>query len=309
MDGLKEVPKTFIEIIPIFDGDVRKLQMFLKKVQYMLDTFKGDQKQNEYLYHIITSRLSIEVAALVAEHNNINTWQELKELLIRNYGDPRTEDSILLELDSLKINKEENYVEFCHRLKKIQSSLLLKLNETINEEAVRIAKQEIYKKTALKIFIYNMPVHLMRLLRLKNVNTLEDALKIVLEEQNFQIVYDKKNPTRYPVNRFNYNGYDRQQQENFQKQNSNYQNARSSNYHSIQQQSMQNNNQQNRRFFNTQRIPSASRSGLNKDFASNTNTGHRVNYTSGNIQGESNLQNDFSAEENFHIQASDHWNG
>ncbi|CAH0405393.1 unnamed protein product [Chilo suppressalis] len=55
------------------------------------------------------------------------------------------------------------------------------------------AKQEIYTHVSLNVFLYNLPAYLVRLVRLRNGPTLEDALKIVLKEQNFQTVYDYKN--------------------------------------------------------------------------------------------------------------------
>lgn len=56
--------------------------------------------------------------------------------------------------------------------------------------------------------------------------------------------------------------------------------------------------------FYTQQIPSSSWSGVNRDFASDANICHPVNYTSDNIKAESDLENDYNCDKNFQSQIS-----
>lgn len=200
MDTIVRVPQEMVNIIPSFNGDVRMLPLFIKKCEYILQTFQGESKQMEYLFHVITSRLSGEAAHLVGEREVIEDWNELKKILSEHFGDPRTEECIALELESAKINKGESYLEFCHRIQQIRSILFSKLSEN-RDDSLRQAKQHIYNHTSLNVFLYNLPSYLVRLVRLRNVSTLEDALKIVLEEQNFQTVYNSKNNDRNILNR------------------------------------------------------------------------------------------------------------
>lgn len=181
-----------VKIIPNFDGDTRLLPLFIKKCEYILHSFQGNQLQNEYLFHVITSRLSGEAANLVGERDHINTWDELKTLLGQHFGDPRSEECLAMELESLKLNRNESYQDLCHRIQHLRSVLFSKVSETIDDPNLRLAKQSIYNHSALNTFLYNLPAYLVRLVRLRNVTTLEDALKTVLEEQNFQSVYESK---------------------------------------------------------------------------------------------------------------------
>jgi hypothetical protein len=201
MEHITRVPQEFSNLIPTFNGDSRLLPLFIKKSEYILRSYQGDALQNEYLYHVVTSRLSGEAANLVGERDSISTWEELKELLCQHFGDPRTEDCIAMELESCKIVKGESYLDFCHRLQHIRSVLFSKLFDTIQNDNLRLAKQEIYNYTTFNVFLYNLPPFLVRLVRIRGVNTLEEALKIVLEEQNFQTVYDSKNHMRNNANR------------------------------------------------------------------------------------------------------------
>lgn len=201
MDAITRVPMEMVKMIPLFEGDARQLPLFIKKCEYILTTFNGNEAQMAYLFHVITSRLAGEAANLVGEREQIESWIELKQLLSQHFGDPRTEDCLAMELESIKINRGESYQDFCHRIQHIRSLLFAKLSETVNDLNFRIAKQHIYNNTSFKVFIYNIPAYLVRMVRLRNVTTLEGALKIVLEEQNFQTVYDSRNGqrgNRYP---------------------------------------------------------------------------------------------------------------
>lgn len=203
MENVTRVPQELVNIIPIFSGDTRMLPLFIKKCEYILSTFLGTAAQNEYLFHVVTSRLSGEAASLVGEREAIGTWDELKKLLNQHFGDPRTEDCLAMELESCRINKGESYLDFCHRIQRMRSVLFAKISETIIDESLRKAKQIIYSNRAMNVFLFNLPPFLVRLVRLRDVTTLEDALKIVLEEQNFQAVYESKTNDRRNFSRNN----------------------------------------------------------------------------------------------------------
>lgn len=203
MEGINRIPQELVNIIPVFNGDTRTLPLFIKKCEYILSTFRGGAVQNEYLFHVITSRLSGEAASLVGERDSIDSWDELKKLLNQHFGDPRTEDCLAMELESCKINKGESYLDLCHRIQHMRSILFAKIAETITDDSLRKAKQVIYNNRAMNVFLFNLPPFLVRLVRLRNVSTLEDALKIVLEEQNFQAVYSARTNDYRNSNRYN----------------------------------------------------------------------------------------------------------
>lgn len=208
MEGkIVTLPSEMVKIIPTFGGDARLLPLFIKKCEYIIDKFQGNELQNEYLFHVITSRLVGEAAALVGERDQIESWTELKSLLQEHFGDPRTEDCLVLELESTKIQMGENYEDFCHRIQHMRSVLIAKVNETTTDQSLRSSKHSIYTNTSLRVFLHNLPPYLVRLVRMRNVTSLEAALRIVLEEQNFQKVYASQN------NNFN------QYRPNFQKRN------------------------------------------------------------------------------------------
>ncbi|KAL0879654.1 hypothetical protein ABMA27_003369 [Loxostege sticticalis] len=121
-------------MIPLLEGDARQLPLFTKKIEYILNTFRGGAARNMYLFHVITSRLAEAAANLVGERDNIDTWQELKNLLNQHFGDPRTGECLLLKLEALTIQRGESYLDFCHRIQNLRSILIAKFNETKRRE-------------------------------------------------------------------------------------------------------------------------------------------------------------------------------
>lgn len=187
------IPREIVQIIPYFTGDKRQLNLFLRKCQYVIDSYSSvKEEQNVYVFNIITSRLTENAAALLSERDDILTWSALKALLIQHFGDPRSEACINIELESLKIKSGENYLDFCNRIQSVRSLLISKVNANV-ESDLKKAKLIIYDNTALNVFLYNLPENLVRIVRLKAPSTLEAALSVVLEEVNFMEQYNMRN--------------------------------------------------------------------------------------------------------------------
>lgn len=186
------IPKEIVDLIPLYNGDKRQLNLYLRKCQYVVDRFKGNTEQNLYVFNVLTSRLKEDAAALLSEREDIVTWSAFKDLLIQHFGDPRSEACINIELESLKINSSESFLDFCNRIQNVRSLLMSKVN-TIDDVELKRAKSVIYNNTALNVFLYNLPENMVRIVRLKSPTTLEAALSIVLEEVNFLDQYNMRN--------------------------------------------------------------------------------------------------------------------
>lgn len=240
MAQIETIPSDIIKIIPIFNGDSHLLNMFIKKCEYIILNFgyMNSFYQTEYLMHVITSRLSGKAATMVSDNEHlINDWEQLKMLLYQHFGDQRSEECLLMELESISLKPGETFLELCNRIQLHRSNLFAKLNSTIGIYA-KDSKKEIYNHIALNVFLYNLPKGLMRIVRLKNPQTLEDALQIVMEEVNFNNQYKMRNnllhndktnsnrkippkqPFNLPQQRFNHN----------QQMNKSYNFQRSTNY-------------------------------------------------------------------------------
>lgn len=211
------IPNEMIKIIPLFDGDKRHLNLFIRKSEYVINKYRGSDEQNLYVMHAITSRLSGNAAALISEREDIVTWEEFKELLIQHFGDPRSEECLAIELETLRIRNGESFLDFCNRIQSVRSVLISKVNRL--STSMRESKITIYNNTSLNVFLYNLPENMVRIVRLKAPSTLEQALSFVLEEVNFHDQYNARNkiiltssskhavPNNTPTFKFGTNNY------------------------------------------------------------------------------------------------------
>lgn len=198
MESIRTVPNEILNIIPKFDGDEKLLNLFLRKCEYVIRAFRSEPStiaQDTYLFHAVTSRLRGKASHLISEREDIDTWTDLKIVLIQHFGDPRSEECIAIELENLKINNGESYLNFCNRIQSIRSTLFAKLN-LINDENVKKAKMNIYDHLSLNVFLYNLSEDMIRVVRLHQCKKLEDALTIVMEEVNFYNQYKSRSINR-----------------------------------------------------------------------------------------------------------------
>ncbi|CAH0397658.1 unnamed protein product [Chilo suppressalis] len=194
MDQIRTIPNEILNIIPKFGGEQKSLNFFLRKCEYVIRSFRTIESpiQDLYVFHSITSRLVGKAAELLSEREDVETWDELRTLLSQHFGDPRSEACIAIELETIKIKPNESLTELCHRIQNTRSALISKVN-LISDQGIKAAKLIIYNNTALNVFLYNLPEDMIRIVRLKGCTTLEEALSIVTEEENFQFQYNSKN--------------------------------------------------------------------------------------------------------------------
>lgn len=200
------IPNEMLKLIPFFGGDKRQLSLFIRQCEYVISRYAGNLAQNSYVMHSIMSRLVDNAAALISEREDILTWDDFKELLTQHFGDPRSEDCIAIELESMKIRHGESYLDFCNRIQSVRSVLISKVN-LLTDITLKSSKITIYSNTSLNVFLYNLPESMVRIVRLKSPKTLEEALSVVMEEVNFHDQYNMRNKIintngkpQFPVN-------------------------------------------------------------------------------------------------------------
>ncbi|XP_045541705.1 uncharacterized protein LOC123723243 [Papilio machaon] len=194
MNKIMQIPKELSGIIPKFDGDESLLNLFIRKCEYVIKLSRetGNLEQDIYIFQVITSKLAGKAATLISERPDIETWNELKAAFEQHFGDPRSEECIAIELETLKIKNGESYLDFCNRIQHIKSTLFAKVNR-ISDANLRNSKITIYDHMSMNVFLYNLPEDLLRIVRLKGCTSLENALSIVLEEVNFLYQYQTRN--------------------------------------------------------------------------------------------------------------------
>lgn len=200
MERVNIVATELIKLIPKFNGDYRQLNLFIKKCDFVLTHYRGDEEQELCNLHVITSRLNGDAAALVSERDDIINWEQLKIVLSQHFGDPRSEECIAIKLETLKMKTGERYLHFCNRIQTVRNNLFAKL-KLIDDLSIREGKIKIYNNMSLNVFLYNLPEDMIRITRLKEPQSLEEALEIVLEEENFHKQYNMRNKSSQQGNK------------------------------------------------------------------------------------------------------------
>lgn len=212
VETIRMIPSEMLRLIPLFGGDKRHLSLFVRKSEYVITNYRGSIAQDLYVYYAITSRLIDDAAALLSEREDVTSWTELKLLLEQHFGDPRSEECIALQLESLKIKSNESFLEFCNRIQSVRSNLMSKIN-LLSDDNEKKGKIMICNSKAMDVFMYNLPEEMVRIVRLNAPKTLELALQIVLEEVNFHERYSLRNKSiniankPHMPNNFNQNSF------------------------------------------------------------------------------------------------------
>lgn len=176
--------------IPNFDGNPKLLQRFITSSENLLRAFQDkvhpDAPINTCLIDTIFSKLRGRAADLICSRSEIDNWQLIKNLLQTTFADQRSIDCLIQDLLNLRINRNESPINFGMRLQDTRSLLFSKLNASSDNRAVKLMKIDHYNDFALKTFINNLPYNTQLVVRLKNPESLEQAISFVQEEDNFQ---------------------------------------------------------------------------------------------------------------------------
>ena len=123
--------------------------------------------------------------ALVLE---LNTWALIKDNLRATFGDNRSIDILEQTLFTMTMHRNENPLDFARRIQTNRSKLCFKLNskpstEVTKEQKLIYIKQ--YESQSLKVFLRNLNMRTCNFIRSRNPETLEDAVNLYIENENF----------------------------------------------------------------------------------------------------------------------------
>lgn len=177
--------RDYLDLIPHFDGDTSKLPVFLDTCEQVLGMLVQDNNAQRIQFLMLHFRNKIVgKAAQVLAARNITTFPELKSLLLNTFGDQRNEESLLNDLMMLTQNHNESPSQFADRCISLRGLLLSKMQMANISQGLRQEKLILYNKMALRTFLSGLNAHLSHLLRCKEPASLEEAINMVVEEEN-----------------------------------------------------------------------------------------------------------------------------
>lgn len=175
--------------IPSFDGNPKLLKRFINASENLLKAFQNtttpSDSINICLFDTILSKLTGRAAELIVSRTELNSWILIKNALLASFEDQRSIDCLIQDLINLKPQKNESPTDFGMRIQDSRSLLFSKLDNSGDNQTTKLIKIQHYDEFALKTFINGLPYNLQLVTRLKNPDTLEKAMSLVTEEENF----------------------------------------------------------------------------------------------------------------------------
>lgn len=176
--------------IPHFDGNPKQLQRFIIASENFLRNFQNIQNPadpiNICIFDTVLSKLTGRAADLVGSRTELKNWHDIKTILNITFSDQRSIDCLIQDLISIKPFKNETPMQLGMRIQDARSLLISKLNSSIDDDREKIIKIEHYNDFALKTFINGLPYQMQLVVRLRQPDSLEEALSYVVEEENFK---------------------------------------------------------------------------------------------------------------------------
>ncbi|WP_253302429.1 hypothetical protein [Wolbachia endosymbiont of Psylliodes chrysocephala] len=211
--------QLYVDTIPNFDGNPHILTVFLDACESLIGQFSDRQNNaatiNAYILRAIIGKLTGRALSLIGSRSELTVWIDIKNLLILSFGDQRNLDCHVQDLIALHPFKNEPPCRFGMRCQDSRSLIVSKINASnFSPEEKRIRLQN-YNDLALKTFIHGLTGQLQNNVRLRNPDSLEQAMAFVVEEENFLYSSQKSNfsdsQNYRPVN--NRNNYSKPQQQ------------------------------------------------------------------------------------------------
>lgn len=184
--------------IPKFDGNPKQINRFINACENFFNNHKDRANNgaaiNVCLFDTVLNKLVGRAADLIASRVELNTWPLLKAAVIATFSDQRSIDCVLQDIITSKPEKNENPQQFGLRLQDARSLLFSKINMTNDPVATKLLKITEYESLILKTFIHGLNYHMQLVVRLKSPKTLEEAMTLTSEEENF-LYYKNRNST------------------------------------------------------------------------------------------------------------------
>lgn len=166
------------DMLPEYSGGSKNLAYFIKQVDTYINLLRKPDENclfNRLLFEQVKSKL-VGSARDVLITTNCNKWSDVKDALLRRFGDPRSEELLLHDLTTCFQKHNEAYEDYLENIKRKLQVLIEHVNIHTQNHEVRVNKEIMYAMQALSTFkagvLEPYCTHLISL----NVNTLEEAL-------------------------------------------------------------------------------------------------------------------------------------
>ncbi|XP_056631419.1 uncharacterized protein LOC130441660 [Diorhabda sublineata] len=145
----------------------------------------SDNALKTFLLRAIIGKLTSRAQILIGSRTELKSWDEIKQALNLSFGDQRDIDCLVQDLINLKPFKNKTPYNFGMRYKDSRSLIISKLNTLHLDLSEKQLHLRNYDNLALKTFVRGLPLPIQTNIRLRSPNSLEKAMSLVVEEENF----------------------------------------------------------------------------------------------------------------------------
>lgn len=189
---LSEKELTFlINLLPEFKPG-ENLALFINRVDELTNAINLESAGDLYkfmLYQGIKSKIKGDAADFVS-YFNCKDWQEIKTNLLTKYGDQRSEQVLLNELDSLSQLHNESFQNFYHRVIATFNALMQKIKLDTTDVSVFNLKRDMYTIKAVNTFRLGVTEPYCSYLDKFSLSSLEECLNKCITYENEKSIKD-----------------------------------------------------------------------------------------------------------------------
>lgn len=215
--------RLYIDNIPKYDGNPNTLGIFIDNCETLIATFSDEHNPqiNQFILRAIISKLVGRALILIGSRIELRTWNDIKNALNLSFSDQRNIDCLEQDLINLRPLKNETPYNFGMRCQDARSLIISKLNTLGFDDQERMIRINNYNSLALRTFLRGLSGQIQNNVRLRNPDSLEKAMSLVIEEENFMYSQYRTNTlnsqaTFKPMTRLAPINFNQQQPKNFQ---------------------------------------------------------------------------------------------
>lgn len=177
--------------LPCYDGNPIKLHQFLRAIDNIMPVIEEARGTQMYQVWIqcIRSKITGDADTVLELYGTELSWNDIKSNLVTHYNDKR--DEVSLTRDLFKSSQQGTVEEFYGKISHIISLLLNQLGLSETNVDVKASKKKYYQDIGLKVFLAGLKEPLGPIIRAQTPGTLKEALRLCIEEGNYNYV---KNP-------------------------------------------------------------------------------------------------------------------
>lgn len=189
--------RLYVDSIPMYSGDPHTLGIFISSCENIINIFSDPTNIanpiNNFILRAVIGKLTGRALILIGSRSELSSWLEIKQALQLSFGDQRNIDCLVQDLIVLRPHKSESPYNFGMRVQDSRSLIVAKINSINMIPEEKILNLKNYDDLALKTFLRGLNGQLQNNVRLRNPDSLEKAMSLVIEEENFMYAQQRPN--------------------------------------------------------------------------------------------------------------------